>query len=91
MVRPDCMDIVPDPSGDCTVTRQEFMGAFHMYSVALPSGQQVQVMKSHVEHVEPGSRVRIVLREGHKLLPFVDGQAFFDGPAYLAELNGTHG
>jgi iron(III) transport system ATP-binding protein len=87
MVRPDCMDIVPDPAGDCVVTGQEFLGAFHMYVVALPSGNRVQVMKSHVEHVEPGSRVRIVLREGHKLLPFIDGQAFFDAPAYLAELD----
>ena len=91
MVRPDCMDIVPDPSGDCTVTRRDFMGAFNMYSVALPSGQEVQVMKSHVEHVDQGSRVCVVLRDGHKLLPFVDGRAFFDGPAYLAELNGAHG
>jgi iron(III) transport system ATP-binding protein len=90
MVRPDCMDIVPDPAGDCVVTGQEFLGAFHMYVVALPSGNRVQVMKSHVEHVEPGSRVRIVLREGHKLLPFIDGRAFFDAPAYLAELNEAH-
>ena len=65
------------------------MGAFHMYAVELPSGQRVQVMKSHVEHVEPGSRVRTLLREGHKLLPFVDGRAFFDAPAYAAELDGA--
>ena len=90
MVRPDCMDIVPDDAGDSIVTGREFMGAFHMYAVALPSGQRVQVMKSHVEHVEPGSRVRIILREGHKLLPFIDGRAFFDGPAYAAELDAAH-
>ena len=89
MVRPDCMDIVPDPSGDCAVVRRDFMGAFNMYSVTLASGQEVQVMKSHVEHVDAGSRVRIVLRDGHKLLPFVDGRAFFDGPAYLAGLDGA--
>ena len=70
---------------------REFLGAFYMYAVALPSGDRVQVMKSHVEHVETGARVRIILREGHRLLPFIDGRAFFDGPAYLAELNGAHG
>ena len=91
MVRPDCMDIVPDAGGDCVVTGREFLGAFYMYAVALPSGGRVQVMKSHVEHVETGARVRIILREGHRLLPFIDGRAFFDGPAYLAELNGAHG
>ncbi len=89
MVRPDCMDIVPDPAGDCVVMDQEFLGAFHMYVVALPSGNRVQVVKSHVEHVEPGTPVRIVLREGH-MLPFIDGRAFFDAPTYLAELNETH-
>lgn len=91
MVRPDCMDILPDPAGDCTVMRREFLGAFHMYGVALPSGQEVQVLKSHVEDVEPGSRVWIALREGHRLLPFIDGRAFFDGPAYLSELDEAHG
>ena len=91
MVRPDCLDIVPDPSGDCTVTGREFLGAFHMYAVELPSGSRVQVMKSHVEYVETGSRARIILREGHKLLPFIDGRAFFDAPAYAAELDGAHG
>ena len=90
MVRPDCLDIVPDPAGDCMVAGQEFLGAFHMYAVDLPSGYRVQVLKSHVEHVDSGSRVRIVLRQGHKLLPFVDGRAFFDAPAYLGELNGMH-
>ncbi len=85
MVRPDCMDITPDPAGDSVVTDREFLGAFHMYTVALPSGQQVQVIKSHAEYVEIGSRVRVFLREGHKILPFIDGQIFFDAPAYQAE------
>ena len=85
MVRPDCMDIIPDPTGDSVVASREFLGAFHMYTVELPSGQQVQVIKSHVEHVEIGSRVRVFLREGHRILPFIDGQIFFDALAYRAE------
>ena len=89
MVRPDCLEITADPDGDCVVAQREFLGAFHLYAVELPSGQRVQVMKSHVEHIEPGTRARVFLREGHRLLPFVDGQAFFDGPAYFAELDGA--
>ena len=91
MVRPDCLDIVADDTGDAVVSGREFMGAFHMYAVTLKSGQQVQVLKSHVENVKLGSPVRTILREGHKLLPFVDGQAFFDGPAYAAELDTARG
>ena len=91
MVRPDCLEISPESTGDCVVVQRDFLGAFHIYTVELPSGQRVQVMKSHVTHLEPGARVSIHLREGHKLLPFIDGQAFFDGPAYLAELNEAHG
>ena len=86
MVRPDCLDIIPDDAGECTVSAREFMGAFNIYSVALPSGQKVQVMKSHVARLEPGARVSVSLRQGHRLLPFIDGRAFFDGPAYYAEL-----
>lgn len=89
MVRPDCLEIVADPAGDGVVVHQEFLGAFNIHSVELPSGQRVQVMKSHVEQVEHGARVRIFLREGHKLLPFIDGQAFFNGPAYFEELDGA--
>ena len=91
MVRPDCLDVVADAAGDCIVAQRDFMGAFNLYSVELPSGQQVQVMKSHIAHLEPGERVSVSTRQGHRLLPFVDGRAFFDGPAYYAELAESRG
>ena len=89
MVRPDCLDIEPDENGAGTVVAREFLGAFNIYSVELPSGARVRVMVSHVAHLENGTRVRVFPREGHRLLPFIGGRSFFNAPAYYEELSGT--
>ena len=89
MVRPDCLDIISDDEGDSLVTARQFRGAFSIYTVRLPSGGSVKALKSHVEHLEVGERVRVALREGHQLAPFIDGHAFIDGPAYFEELGGA--
>ncbi len=90
MVRPDCLDVSADDNGPGVVTAREFFGAFHLYSVKLPRGSSVRVMSSHIVDLDIGSRVNISLREGHRLMPFVSGRAFFDAPAYLAKLNASH-
>ena len=87
MVRPDCLDIVPDEDGNGTVAGKDFLGAFNIYSVELPSGSRVRVMVTHVARIETGTRVRIFPREGHRLQPFVSGRAFFDAPEYMEQLN----
>lgn len=89
MVRPDCLDIVPDENGNGVVVEKEFLGAFNIYSVELPSGSRVRVMVSHVAHVDTGTRVSTSLNEGHRLLPFISGRAFFNAPAYMQELNAS--
>ena len=76
MARPDCLDIVADAAGTGVVIGREFLGAFYLYLVELPSGRRVRSLQSHVVSLEPGSRVRISVRAGHNLLPFVDGKAF---------------
>ncbi len=76
MMRPDCVDIVPDENGSGTVVGREFLGAFNLYSVELPSGSRVRVMVSHIVQLNAGTRVRIFPREGHRLLPFVGSQSF---------------
>ena len=81
MVRPDCLDMDRDDQGNGVVRQREFLGAFNLYSVELSSGRRVRVMKSHVAHFEPGAPVRIFLRQGHSLLPFVNGRALGDEPA----------
>ncbi len=90
MVRPDCLDINPDENGQGVVVGKDFLGAFNIYVVELRPGCTVRVMMSHVEHFEVGTRVNVSPREGHQLLPFIAGRAFFDGPGYMAELNASH-
>ena len=75
MVRPDCLDMDPDEAGNGVVSERGFLGGVYRYSVALDSGHRVQVMQSHVAHFDAGTRVKVVLREGHHLLPFVNGRS----------------
>jgi iron(III) transport system ATP-binding protein len=75
MVRPDCLDIRPNPKGRGTIQEREFHGAFYLYRVALPSGQSVRCLLSHVQEYPEGATVDVTLREGHTLRPFVNGQA----------------
>ena len=91
MVRPDCLDMDRDAGGNGVVSRREYLGAFNIYSVELSSGRRVRVMKSHVAHFEPGEPVRIFLRQGHSLLPFVNGRALGDEPDHDREMNAARG
>lgn len=87
MVRPDCVDIVPDENGAGLVVGREFLGAFNIYWVQLASGSRVRVMMSHIAHLDTGTRVAVSPREGHRLLPFIAGRAFFNAPEYMENLN----
>ena len=84
MVRPDCLGIVSDDAGNGVVMERSFLGAFYIYQVELTSGRRVKVLQSHTERIEPGARVRVFLRDGHALQPFISGEAFVDGPALFA-------
>jgi hypothetical protein len=75
MIRPDCVDIEPADNGACVVLQREFRGAFNLYTVGLPSGHKVRVLKSHLVYLEPGARVGLSMRKGHTMQPFVDGVA----------------
>ena len=93
MVRPDCLDMARDEAGNGVVRQREFLGAVNIYSVELGSGRRVRVMKSHVDHFEPGTPVRIFLRQGHRLLPFANGHALSDehGPEHNRAINAVRG
>ena len=91
MVRPDCLDMARDEGGNGVVRRREYLGAFNLYSVELSSERCVRVMKSHVAHFEPGASVRIFLRQGHSLLPFVNGRALGDEPDHNRDINAAQG
>ena len=91
MVRPDCLDIAPDENGNGLVVEKDFLGAFNIYLVELPSNDRVRVMVSHITHLDTGARVRVFPREGHRLLPFIGGRAFFNAPEYMEQLSSpTH-
>ena len=87
MVRPDCLDIAPDENGGGLVVSKDFLGAFNIYSVELPSGCRVRVMMSHITRIDTGTRVAVSPRQGHRLLPFVGERAFFNAPEYMAQIS----
>ena len=75
MVRPDCVNMECDDEGNGFIVQREFQGHFNMYTVGLDSGRRVQVMQSHLARFEPGTRVKVFLRDGHRPLPFLNGRA----------------
>ncbi|MXZ92434.1 MAG: ABC transporter ATP-binding protein [Chloroflexi bacterium] len=87
MVRPDCVDIAADEKGNGLVLSKDFLGAFNIYTVELPSRNRVRVMMSHIVHIDTGTRVAVSPREGHRLLPFIGGRAFFNAPEYMEQLS----
>ena len=75
MMRPDCLNFHPSDDGQGVITSREFRGAFYMYRVSLPSGNTVRCLLPHTFEYPLGSKVNVVLRDGHSLRPFVDGRA----------------
>ena len=74
MVRPDCMECYPDGDGVGVISGREFQGAFYLYWVRLPSGQEVRCLLSHIAEYPVGAAVSLRLREGHQGRLFRDGR-----------------
>ena len=75
MVRPDCLECYPSDQGQGVITEREFRGGFYQYRVALPSGHTVRCFLDHTAEHSVGTKVRVALRPGHFLRPFVAEQA----------------
>ncbi len=75
VVRPDCLDMDISEEGNGVVVQKEFLGGFNLYRVELASGQKVQVMQSHIMQYQPGTKVSVFLRAGHRPQFFVNGRA----------------
>ena len=73
MVRPDCIECYPDGDGAGVISGREFQGAFYLYWVRLPSGQEVRCLLSHIAEYPVGAAVSLRLREGHQGRLFRDG------------------
>jgi iron(III) transport system ATP-binding protein len=65
MLRPDDITFAADEHGDATVVAAEFRGSVWNYTVELASGARVHSIRSHLEHVPPGTRVAAAIRPGH--------------------------
>jgi iron(III) transport system ATP-binding protein len=62
MIRPDELELVPDPTAAATIVARQFRGGDNFYTVALPSGRQVHAIRPSTDLIPLGMRVRAVLR-----------------------------
>ncbi len=74
MVRPDCLECLPDADGNAVIIDREFRGAFYLYDVQMASGIRVRSLMSHVVELPIGAPVSVRLREGHRTRLFADGR-----------------
>lgn len=65
MLRPDDVTFTADGQGEATVVAAEFRGSVWNYTVELASGARVHAIRSHLEHVPPGTTVSATVRPGH--------------------------
>ena len=73
MVRPDCVECYPGDDAEGVIAGREFLGAFYMYSIKMPSGQELRSLMSHTDEMPVGARVTPRLRSGHRIRLFVNG------------------
>ena len=74
MVRPDCLECLPDADGNAIIVDREFRGAFYLYSLQLASGTSIRCLMSHVVELPIGAPVSVRLRDGHRARLFADGR-----------------
>ena len=82
MVRPDCVECYPDAAGPGVIAGREFRGAFYLYRVRLPSGQEVRSLISHIAEYPIGAAVSLRLRDGHQARLFVNGMLAGTAPKF---------
>jgi iron(III) transport system ATP-binding protein len=75
LVRPDDVEISPDPAGPGVVRERLFAGPEIVYRVQLPSGSILHSRQPHTARLAPGARVSVRLAPGHALACFRDGEA----------------
>ena len=73
MVRPDCIECIPDADGPGEIISREFHGPFYLYGVRTESGRIVQSLMSHTAEFPVGTPVNPRLRDGHGMRLFVNG------------------
>ena len=59
MLRPDDVQLVPDPQGESTIVQRHFRGSENLYAVRLPSGQLLHSSQPSAVVVPVGQAVRV--------------------------------
>jgi iron(III) transport system ATP-binding protein len=68
LLRPDDVDLQPDPAGQGRIVAREFKGADNLYSVRLPSGRTVRSVQPSEAIYQIGQRVLLRAHLDHVLL-----------------------
>ena len=74
MLRPDCIECYEDDESQAVVVASEFHGAFYLYRVRLPSGNEVRCLLPHIAEFTVGSLVSVRMREGHQARLFANNR-----------------
>ena len=77
MIRPDDIDLVPDPKGAATVFSRQFRGSENLYAVALPSGQILHSSQHSLAVYPAQTQVDLQLKVTHTVV-FRKEEAIFE-------------
>ncbi len=65
MIRPDHIELLPDPAGTAMVLSRQFRGPDNLVVVQLPSGATIHSHQPSTLTLHPGNRAKVVARPAH--------------------------
>lgn len=65
MIRPDHIELVPNPMGNAMLLSRQFRGPDNLVVVQLPSGATIHSHQSSTLNLHPGDRAKVVARTTH--------------------------
>jgi len=72
LIRPDMVEIEPNPQGEAVIVARRFAGMHKLYCLELPSGQRIHSLQPSTKTLEEGSRVRLRISK-HSVIAFPQG------------------
>jgi iron(III) transport system ATP-binding protein len=65
MIRPDDIELAPDPAGEAVVVTRHFRGSDNLYCVRLSSGRTIHSSQASTKIIEPGAGVGVTADPTH--------------------------
>ena len=65
MVRPDHIELLPDPAGNAMILSRQFRGPDNLVVVQLPSGATIHSHQPSTLTLHPGDRAKVVAKPAH--------------------------